>query len=56
MDADSSLIVDYFQMGQTINGTYYASLLRQFKILRSSAVGNSVNGAVSPGQFSNSHI
>ena len=29
LDADSILKVDYLQKGQTINGTYYASILRQ---------------------------
>ena len=30
-DADGVLIIDYLQKGQTINGTYYASLLRQLR-------------------------
>ena len=29
LDADGILMVDYLQKGQAINGTYYASLLRQ---------------------------
>ena len=28
-DADGIMLIDYLQKGQTINGTYYASLLKQ---------------------------
>ena len=30
-DADGILLIDYLQKGQTINGTYYASLLMQLR-------------------------
>ena len=30
-DADGILMVDYLEKGQTINGQYYASLLRQLR-------------------------
>ena len=30
-DADGILLIDYLQNGQTINGTYYASLLTQLR-------------------------
>ena len=30
LDTDGIFMVDCFQKGQTVNGTYYASLLRQF--------------------------
>ena len=30
-DADGILLTDYLQKGQTINGTYYASLLTQLR-------------------------
>ena len=30
-DADGILLIDYLQKGQTINGTYYASLLTQLR-------------------------
>ena len=30
-DADGILLIDYLRKGQTINGTYYASLLTQLR-------------------------
>ena len=43
LDDDGILMVEYLQNRQTINGTYYSTLLRHLReILKSSAVGNSV--------------
>ena len=44
LDADGTLPIDYLQKGQTINSTYYASLLKQLREkLKLSAAKSSLN-------------
>ena len=56
-NADGILMVEYLQKGQTINGTYYASLLRQLREnIKVRCHGKLSKGVLLPGQCSSSHV